>query len=104
MDEIFFVDLPDTTVRKEIFRIHLAKRDLDPATFDLHALASAAHGFTGAEIEEAIVSARYLALRGKVVSTDDVVNAINRTFPISALRAESIESLRQWAKGRTVAA
>ncbi len=60
--------------------------------------------FTGAEIEEAIVSARYLASRGKVVTTDDVVNAINRTFPISALRAESIESLRQWAKGRTVAA
>ena len=57
LDEIFFVDLPDATVREEIFRIHLAKRDLDPSHFDLAKLAETAEAFTGAEIEEAIVSA-----------------------------------------------
>jgi SpoVK/Ycf46/Vps4 family AAA+-type ATPase len=61
LDEIFFVDLPDAATRQEIFRIHLAKRHLDPERFDLAALAEASEGFTGAEIEESIVSARYLA-------------------------------------------
>lgn len=105
VDEVFFVDLPEVATRREIFRIHLEKRNLDPAAFDLAALAESAAGFTGAEIEEAVVSARYLAAsRGETVTTEAIVAAIGRTFPISVLRAESIESLRTWARGRTVPA
>ena len=105
LDEIFFVDLPETDVRKEIFRIHLAKRDLDPNGFDLTDLADHAQGFTGAEIEEAIISARYIAsAREGDVSQSDLIAAIGRTYPISVLRAESIESLRAWAQDRTVPA
>ncbi len=105
LDEIFFVDLPDAPVREEIFRIHLAKRDLDPEAFDLAALAAHAVDFTGAEIEEAIVSARYLAAdRDGKINQTDVVAALNRTYPISVLRAESIQSLRTWARERTVPA
>ncbi len=105
LDEIFFVDLPDQKVREEIFRIHLAKRDLDPSQFDIPRLASTATDFTGAEIEEAIVSARYLAAaRDGDLSTADVEAALDRTYPISVLRAESIQSLRDWAKNRTVPA
>ncbi|MEZ5561323.1 MAG: AAA family ATPase, partial [Pseudomonadales bacterium] len=105
LDEVFFVDLPDSTTRREIFAIHLARRDLDPQRFDLDELAASADGFTGAEIEEAIVSARYLAgSRGDQVRQADVLAAVNRTYPMSVLRAESIQQLRAWAKGRTVPA
>ena len=110
LDEVFFVDLPDAPAREEIFRIHLARRGLDPARYDLAPLARAADGFTGAEIEQAIVSARYLANgRGgagadKDVREADLLAAVNRTFPISVLRAESIDALRRWARERTVPA
>ena len=105
LDEIFFVDLPDAETREEIFRIHLDKRDLNPDLFDLAALSTIADGYTGAEIEEAIVSARYLAAaRSDDISQADVESALNRTYPISTLRAESINSLREWAKDRTVPA
>ena len=105
LDEIFFVDLPDASVRKEIFRIHLAKRELDPEHFDLDELAETAKEFTGAEIEEAIVSARYLAsARDSEISQADIRAALQRTYPISVLRAESIHSLRSWAQDRTVPA
>ena len=105
LDEIFFVDLPDAEVRKEIFRIHLGKRDLNPDDFNLEELAEKAEEFTGAEIEEAIVSARYLAAaREDTISQQDIIGALERTYPISVLRAESIESLRSWAQDRTVPA
>ncbi len=110
LDETFFVDLPDTASRREIFRIHLDRRGLNPEHFDLAALAEAADGFTGAEIEEAIVSARYLAgARARdgepgTVTEADVVAAVNRTFPMSVVRAESIAALRTWARDRTVPA
>ncbi|HEY6599670.1 MAG TPA: AAA family ATPase, partial [Pseudomonadales bacterium] len=105
LDEIFFVDLPDLPTRKEIFRIHLATRDLDPKNFDLDGLAQRSDGFTGAEIEEAIVSARYLsASRDATATMDDVASALSRTYPMSVLRADAVQSLRAWAKDRTVPA
>ncbi|HSE11615.1 MAG TPA: AAA family ATPase, partial [Rudaea sp.] len=70
-DEIFFVDLPDAATRAEIFRIHLAKRDLKPAEFDLAALAAHSDGFSGAEIEQAIVSALYAANAENATLTQD---------------------------------
>src|SRR5262249_52137507 len=89
MDEIFFVDLPDTKTRKEIFRIHLKKRGVDPTGFDLDDLAEHSDGFTGAEIEEAIVSARYVsASHQSAVKSDDVLAALNRTYPMSVLRSD----------------
>ncbi len=119
LDEVFFVDLPDAATRREIFRIHLTKRRLDADAFDLEALAAAAEGFTGAEIEEAIVSARYLAAsrsdgehstarhpdgQASHVTGTDILAAVNRTYPMSVMRAESIDALRQWARNRTVPA
>jgi SpoVK/Ycf46/Vps4 family AAA+-type ATPase len=105
LDEVFFVDLPDAEVRAEIFRIHLNKRGLDPAEFALTELAAATEGFTGAEIEEAVVSARYLATsRAQNMTRDDLLAAVNRTYPMSVMRGESIAALRSWAKDRTVSA
>jgi len=105
LDEVFFVDLPDQAVREAIFRIHLGKRGLDPNGFDLPALSAAAEGFTGAEIEEAVVASRYAAsARGETVGQQDLMSAVTRTYPMSVLRAENIKALRDWARGRTVPA
>ena len=105
MDEIFFVDIPDNATRHEIFRIHLGKRDIEPASVDLELLAQLSAGFTGAEIEQAVVSARYGARASKKsVDTELLREAIEGTYPISVVMAEQIEALRDWARDRTVPA
>ena len=102
-DEIFFVDLPSPENRKDILSIHLSKRSLDPAHFDLDALAKAADGFSGSEIEQAIVSAMYAAhAQNAEVSEKDLTNEIKQTKPLSVLMAEKIEEVRNWATARTV--
>jgi len=104
-DEIFFVDLPGAEARQEIFRIHLAKRALKPDALDLAALAAAADGFSGAEIEQAIVSALYAANADNAAPTQDhLARALRETRPLSVLMAEQVDALRTWARGRTVSA
>ncbi|MCL2345997.1 MAG: AAA family ATPase [Desulfobulbus sp.] len=104
-DEIFFVDLPSAAVRAEIFRIHLMRRRIDPAPFDLAALAAATAGFSGAEIEQAIVSALYEALGEKQpLAARHLLDEIARTRPLSVVMAEQVAALRAWADGRTVMA
>jgi hypothetical protein len=100
-DEIFFVDLPTAPEREAIFRIHIGKRKRDAAKYDVKALAGAAEGFNGAEVEEAVVSAMYRAFsEGREVGSPDVLAAVKETVPLSATMAEEIAALRQWAKGR----
>ena len=60
-DEIFFVDLPTEDTRAEIFEIHMRKRKRDPGAFDIKRLAACSKGYTGAEIEQVIVSAMHEA-------------------------------------------
>jgi len=104
-DEIFFIDLPTADERRQIFSIHLARRHRDPAGFDLAALAAASEGLSGAEIEQAVVSALYTAFaRGVEISTDLIVDELKATKPLSVTRAEDIEELREWARGRAVPA
>lgn len=104
-DEIFFVDLPSAGARADIFRIHLARRRLDAARFDLAALAEAAEGFSGAEIEQAIVSALYDALGEKQpLTAQHVIDELGRTRPLSVVMAEQVDDLRAWAADRTVMA
>src|SRR2546426_6869 len=102
-DEIFFVDLPSLKNRRDILAIHLQKRCLAPADFNLEALAKAAEGFSGSEIEQAIVSARYTAhAQAREVSYPDLLSEIQQTRPLSVLMSERVEELRQWAAERTV--
>ena len=104
-DEIFFVDLPNDAARRSILAVHLAKRGQDPAGFDLPALAAASEGFSGAEIEAAIVAALYSAFADKTpLSTPHVLTELQRTVPLSRTCREAIDELRAWAKGRTVPA
>jgi len=105
LDEIFFVDLPDDPARQEIFAIHLRKRRLDAKRFDLAALAGAADGFSGAEIEQAIVAALYESMAsGSPVDTSLILAEIARTRPLSVTMAERIARLRAWAVERTALA
>ncbi len=105
LDEIFFVDFPDEPVRRIIFDIHLKKRGLDPAEFDLEQLSAASEGFSGAEIEQAVVAACYsAAAQGGAMNTEQLLREINDTSPLSVVMAEQIQQLRHWAAERTVPA
>jgi SpoVK/Ycf46/Vps4 family AAA+-type ATPase len=100
-DEIFFVDLPAESERREIFTIHLTKRGRSPEKFDLDALTAESAGFSGAEIEQALISGLYDAFEhGRDISTEDVVRALQQTVPLSVTMREEIGMVRRWAKGR----
>ncbi|HEV7764327.1 MAG TPA: AAA family ATPase [Thermoanaerobaculia bacterium] len=100
-DEIFFVDLPTREEREQIIAIHLRLRKQDPAKFDVTAIAEATEGFSGAEIEQAVIAALYRALHAKqALATDAVLEAIGSTVPLSVSRREDIARLRQTAAGR----
>lgn len=107
-DEIFFVDLPTLEARAQIFSIHLKKRKRDPKKFDLHRLAEAAEGFSGAEIEQAIATALINAWNaqpgGVELTTDILVESLRNSPPLSVTMSEKIEDLREWSRGRCVPA
>jgi SpoVK/Ycf46/Vps4 family AAA+-type ATPase len=118
LDELFFVDLPDEKTREIIFKIHLEKRELDASNFDLAELALVAEDFTGAEIEQAIVSAVYRGLsengngeadklsdnqgQQRVVSQSLLLAELQATAPLSIVMAEKLAALRQWADERNM--
>lgn len=100
-DEIFFVDLPSRDERASIFGIHLQLRRQDVKSFDLASLAEAASGFSGAEIEQAVISALYQSLQRRTALTNDqLLDSIRSTVPLSVTRAEDIARLRAAASGR----
>ncbi len=101
-DEVFFVDLPDNRSREQLFKIHLQKRNLDPAHFDINLLAGSTHDFSGAEIEQAVISALYRASsHNEPLNTDHILEQIRTTKPLAVLKSEEINGLRAWAKDRT---
>jgi SpoVK/Ycf46/Vps4 family AAA+-type ATPase len=103
LDEIFFVDLPAQEVRKQIFSIHLDKRKVNLATVDLDRLAADSEGFSGAEIEQAVVSAIYSSYGDdQPLTTDTLLAEISTTRPLSVVMDGQIQQLRQWAESRTV--
>ncbi len=100
-DEIFFVDLPMPGERKSIFQIHLSLRKQDPSKFDLDALSAATEGYSGAEIEQAVISALYRCLRSREpLTTPAILASVKATVPLSVTRREDIEEMRESAKGR----
>ena len=127
-DELFFVDLPNHTERRQIFAIQLSKRKRDPGKFDLDRVALAAKGYSGAEIGAAVQTAMYAAYsrteavwgrvsdpsgrvkdppphgQGQDVNTQTLLDALKSTVPLSTTRAEEIEALRAWARDRAVPA
>ncbi|MCA6065490.1 AAA family ATPase [Thalassolituus marinus] len=108
LDELFFVDLPQQDIRREILSLHMRRRGLDPQRFDLEQLAQASEGFSGAELEQAVVSAWHAASAQQdgreQLDTAVVLGEIHKTRPLSVVMAEPLQALRDWAAERAVAA
>jgi hypothetical protein len=101
LDEIFFVDLPAADERGEIFRIHLARRGRQPDNFDIPKLVATSENFSGAEIEESIISALYDAFYAqRELESEDILQSLRQTVPLSKTMDEHINRLRNWAEGR----
>jgi len=104
-DEIFFVDLPTPLARFEILGIHCKKRAVTISEQDMKALAARSEGFSGAELEQAVVSALYTAHANKQpVSGATIAAELEATKPLSVVMGEKIAELREWAAERTVPA
>jgi ATPase family associated with various cellular activities (AAA)/AAA+ lid domain len=104
-DELFFVDLPNSSERKQILAIQLKRRNREPEKFDLDRVVAATSGFSGAEIEAAVQTALYAAYSKKQeLATADLVSSVQSTIPLSTTRAEEIQTLRSWVQGRAVPA
>jgi hypothetical protein len=104
-DEIFFIDLPNAIEREAILRIHLSRRHLNERLFDMRALVEACAGFSGAEIEQAIVAGLYAAhAAGQTLDTALLLREFSQTRPLSVVMRERMDALRAWARGRTVPA
>jgi len=102
-DEVFFVDLPDPVERRTIWEIHLKLRKQDPAGIDLAAVIAASDGFSGAEIEQAVVAGLYRALHaGCRLDTGLLLTELGQTVPLSRARREDIAALRRSAQDRFV--
>ena len=102
-DEIFFVDLPTPEIRASILAIHLSSRDQPLGNFDITNLAAAMEGFSGAEIEQAVVAALYAAhAKKQPLSSEHIKAEIEQTKPLSVVLSEKISVMRDWATGRTV--
>ena len=104
-DEIFFVDLPTPEERAKITNIHIKKKKRDADSFELEKVVAATQGFSGSEIEQAIISALYDAYEdGQDIDTERVVNSCQEIIPLSYTMKEMIDSMREWSKSRARAA
>jgi SpoVK/Ycf46/Vps4 family AAA+-type ATPase len=104
-DEVFFVDLPLEAEQIEIFKIHLSRRGVEPAGFNLEQLTQFTIGWTGAEIEQCVVSALTKAkLAGRDVTEQDLINVAVKSIPLSRTMKEQINHIRSWAFERAVRA
>lgn len=99
-DEIFFLDLPTSEERREIFSVHLRKRKRLPEDYDLDRLAAASNGYVGAEIEQAIIDAMYIGFNDgqREFVTEDILAALKRQVPLSISQRETISGLRNWLR------
>jgi len=104
-DEVFFVDLPLEEERLEIFAIHLSRRGVDPARFHLNLLTQFTDGWSGAEVEQCVVSALTKArLEDREVTEDDLITIAARLVPLSRTMREQIDHISRWAFERAVRA
>ena len=104
-DEIFFVDLPSEAERLDIFKVHLEKRGHDPSSLPIVNMAKATSNFTGAEIENTVKSALYMAFdEGRGLEMDDLYTVVGNTVPLATTMSEKIKAIKRWADGRAVRA
>ena len=105
-DEIFFVDLPNQEERKEIIEIQIKKKQRETKNFDINEISKRCDGFTGAEIEEMIVSSMFEAYADgeRDLEEKDILSVIDKTIPASkGFMSKTVSSLQQWAEERGIA-
>jgi SpoVK/Ycf46/Vps4 family AAA+-type ATPase len=104
-DEVFFVDLPLEEEQIEIFKIHLSRRGVETAGFNFEQLTQFTNGWTGAEIEQCVISAITKArLAEREVTEQDLINVAVKSIPLSRTMKEQINHIRGWAFERAVRA
>ncbi len=104
-DQVFFVDLPNEEERKEILSIHMDRNDLDSSAYDLILLSSATRAWNGAEIEQAVASARITAhANDKDATQNDLLASFGKTIPLSRTMDEQLKKIRSWARTRALPA
>ncbi len=104
-DQVFFCDLPVDEERTDIFRIHLARNGANPDDFDFKMLAVMTQGWNGAEIEQAVISARTDAYyEGRLLNQRDLSVAISKIVPLAETMEQQIKNIRSWAFSRATPA
>ena len=104
-DEVFFIDLPTEEERSDIFRIHLEKRGIDPNPLQIHRLKRITHGWTGAEIEQCVISGLTQAsMARKELESEDLHHAAQNIIPLSKTMREQVDHIRSWAYDRALRA
>ncbi|MBU2573469.1 MAG: AAA family ATPase [Elusimicrobia bacterium] len=104
-DQVFFCDLPDTDERAQIIKIHLARNSADPKNFDINRLLGSTNGWSGAEIEQAVIAARIDAYQaGRAMTADDILSQAYNMVPLSKTMAEQVKAIRDWAYKRATPA
>jgi SpoVK/Ycf46/Vps4 family AAA+-type ATPase len=104
-DEIFFIDLPAPAARADILRLHLARHKVVANDTDVAQLVALTEGYSGAELEAAVVAARYEAhAQSQPAHASMVHSEVLRTKPLSVTRAEALQALREWASARAAKA
>lgn len=100
-DELFFIDLPTTTERVEIWKVQIRRHGRKPEQFDLEKLAGMTEGFTGAEIQALFIEALYSAFEDGKEPTDDLIEELSASaIPLSKTMSEGVDTLRKWSEGR----
>lgn len=102
-DEVFFVDLPNDEERLDICRIHLQKRGIDPEPLGIDRMKQFTKGWTGAEIEQCVVSAiTRVKLENRELTGDDLLDQTAKIVPLSKTMKEQVEHIRSWALDRAI--
>jgi SpoVK/Ycf46/Vps4 family AAA+-type ATPase len=100
-DELFFINLPNYHERQQIFEIHLGKRGWKPGNYNIEQLSERTEGYSGAEIEQVVISAMFDAYtNGRKLSQQDLLDSQEQTVPLSVTMEEKIFELREWARTR----
>ena len=104
-DEIFFVDLPNAQECRQLLQLHLQKRQFSLDETALDAATALCHGFSGAELEQAVVGAGFRARAAEqTFALAHLTQELSATQPLSVVMAEQINALRHWALTRCVKA
>ena len=104
-DEVFFVDLPHEQERADIFKIHLARRGVDLSKFNFGQMTDSTRDWTGAEIEQCVISALTKArLNEHDLTEDTLIDTAVSMVPLARAMKEQINHIRQWAFQRAVRA